>query len=200
MERGVMLDGGVVDPMTDDADIDEAIASLTEADIVRLSQVAIYYSNASRYSSKELFDGAIFKALNRNCGYKPGIPIIGFLSMIMKNLAFNDRRAQERHPELSLDAKKTGRSDSYKDDLQELGPSPEETLESKERFLTIKNAVFELFKDKPDIKDVIEGRMAELSPSEIQEMVGFSEKEYASALRLIRRRINKAFPEGWKDE
>jgi DNA-directed RNA polymerase specialized sigma24 family protein len=195
-----MLDDSVVDPVADYGDIDEAIASLTEADTVRLSQAANYYSNASRYSSKELIDGAIFKALNRNCGYKPGIPIIGFLIMIMKNLAFNDRRAQKRHPELSLDVEKTGRSDSYKDNLKELGPSPEENLESKERFLTIKNTVLELFRDKPDIKDVIEGKMAELNSSEIQEIVGLSEKEYASALRLIRRRINKAFPEGWKDE
>jgi RNA polymerase sigma-70 factor (ECF subfamily) len=40
--------------------------------------------------------------------------------------------------------------------------------------------------------------MEEMEGKELRELVGLNEKDFATRRRLVRRRIDKAFPNGWK--
>ena len=60
-----------------------------------------------------------------------------------------------------------------------------------------RHEVLALFEDDPVARDILEGRMAEMSVEELKELTGLDATGYNSKLKLIRRRIDKKFPKGW---
>jgi RNA polymerase sigma-70 factor (ECF subfamily) len=62
----------------------------------------------------------------------------------------------------------------------------------------IEAAVLSLFADDKLAQIIIEGDMKGLLPEELCEKTGLNKTAFASKRRLIRRRIERAFPEGWK--
>ncbi len=195
-----MLQNDAPDSKSMPKNIDEAIASLSEADCLRLLKSAKYLSWPSKYTPEELLDQAIFKALDGARQYKPELNLMSFLFMIMRSLVSSDCKSQSRHPALSLDAKKPDRDESFVEDLQDPRPSPELIVESKENASFIRESILDLFKDDTVIQTVVEGIMEEMDPKEIRDLTGLDDKSYASTRRLIRRRIDKAFPGRWRDE
>ena len=62
----------------------------------------------------------------------------------------------------------------------------------------MKAGVLQLFEDDAVARDVVEGRFLGMEGEELQELVGLTASELATKNRFIRRRIDKAFPDGWK--
>lgn len=62
----------------------------------------------------------------------------------------------------------------------------------------IRGAVLALFDDDQQARDIVEGTMVDLSADELRELTGLDKTAYASKRKLMRRRIDKAYPEGWK--
>lgn len=58
--------------------------------------------------------------------------------------------------------------------------------------------VLALFDDDPDAQVIVEGDMDDWSAEELRAYTGLSQTAYDSKRRLIRRRLNKAYPGGWK--
>lgn len=196
-----MLQDDVPDPGVVPGNIDEAIRSLSDADCMRLLKAARYLCGPSRYTPEELVSQTLFKALTGDRQYKPEVNLISFLFMIMKSLVSSDCKSQSRHPEISLDAQKHDRGTALLEKLQDPYPSPGQIVETKENLSVIKQGFLDLFiNDDLETQDVAEGMVEELSPKEIQELTGLDPKGYASTRRLIRRRIDKAFPKGWRYE
>ena len=61
----------------------------------------------------------------------------------------------------------------------------------------MKTRVLELF-EHDIVVHMVEGMFIGLEGKELQELVGLNAKELATKRRFIRRRIDKAFPDGWK--
>jgi RNA polymerase sigma-70 factor (ECF subfamily) len=59
-------------------------------------------------------------------------------------------------------------------------------------------AIIALFEDDPIAKLVLEGVMEELTVDEMRELTGLDKIAYDSKRKLIRRRIDKQYPGGWK--
>jgi RNA polymerase sigma-70 factor (ECF subfamily) len=74
----------------------------------------------------------------------------------------------------------------------------EEFLTRDQHAGAVRRHVLSLFDDDPEARDIVEGTMEGLSPGELRELTGLDKTAYASKRRLIRRRIENAYPEGWK--
>jgi hypothetical protein len=55
-----------------------------------------------------------------------------------------------------------------------------------------------LFRENQQARDLIEGIMEDFSAEELRDLTGLDKTAFASARRLIRRTIDKSYPEGWK--
>ncbi len=180
--------------------IDEVLASLSDADCLRLRNAARYLSGPTRYTPEELINQALHNALAGDRQYKPEVDLITFLFMTMRSLVSSDCKSQSRHPNISLDAQTHDSSKTLLEKLQNPYPSPEDIVETEKKLSFIKQTILDLFDDNLVAQTVVEGIMEEMPPKEIQELTGLDPKGYASARRLIRRRIDKAFPKGWSYE
>lgn len=175
------------------------ISELSVADSLRLKKASEYHSRLTRYSSSDLLQEAFARVLEgvRQCGDELGL--VPFLIGVMKSIASSDRKSQKRHPESSL--LKQGREDdagrnNIEIDLQDESPTPEQIAISRQQVANIRQNFLTLFEDNLVAQTVLEGIMEGMDPSEIQELTGLDVTSYASMRRLIRRRIDKAFPGG----
>jgi len=195
-----MLNDGNIDSRTDYENIDDALSSLSATDMLRLQRASVQYSLPSRYTPDELLSQMFCKVLDGSRTYKKGIHILAFLIKTMQSLASSDCKSQMRKPECKLDLDVPGKQEASLDSSGNVGQSPEDLLISKDSTAHIKKTILKLFADKPDIKDVVEGIMEDMSRAEIQELMDIDDKGYDTKRRFIRRRLQKTFPEGWKDE
>jgi hypothetical protein len=62
----------------------------------------------------------------------------------------------------------------------------------------MKRQILALFDDDPVAHLLVDGLFAEMEGNELQELVELNDRDFASKRRLVRRRIDKAFPRGWK--
>jgi RNA polymerase sigma-70 factor (ECF subfamily) len=61
----------------------------------------------------------------------------------------------------------------------------------------LQHRILSLFDDDLGARTLVEGIMDGMEGKELQELLGMDEKEFATKRRLVRRRIDKAFPNGW---
>ena len=80
----------------------------------------------------------------------------------------------------------------------ESSPSPEDALADEQETARIKGAILRLFDDDLIAQAIIEGDMEEMEAEDIRSLTGLTKVAYASKRRFIRRRIDQAFPQGWK--
>jgi DNA-directed RNA polymerase specialized sigma24 family protein len=62
----------------------------------------------------------------------------------------------------------------------------------------VQQAIVALFADDETAQIIVEGMMDGLEGEELRELCGLNQRAYASERRMIRRRIDKAYPKGWK--
>jgi hypothetical protein len=61
----------------------------------------------------------------------------------------------------------------------------------------IRHAVIDLFAEDPVAQVMVEGMMEDMEGEELREVTGLTKIGFASKRRLIRRRVDQAFPHGW---
>ena len=81
-------------------------------------------------------------------------------------------------------------------DPQDESPTPEQALSDKQAEDAIRSAILALFPDDPIARDLADGVMAELEGEELRAYVDIDPVAFASKRRLVRRRIDKAYPNG----
>ena len=82
-------------------------------------------------------------------------------------------------------------------DAAKTDPGPFASLASDEECQRIADAVLSLFSDDEAARDVAEGIMEGLEGEELSEWASIDKQQLATKRRLIRRRVESAFPEGW---
>lgn len=75
---------------------------------------------------------------------------------------------------------------------------PEDAAMCKQNVAALRSAMLALFNDDSQARDLVEGIMEGFSADELRELTGLAGTAYASKRRLIRRTIDKRYPEGWK--
>jgi len=175
-------------------EIADAIRAFTPAQSARLRTVALIFNYAM--PADDLLQEAFARALDDDGRQCPvDVDVVKFLLGVMRSIASDEyEKAKLRPAHVAV----IGLGDP-------LGgvdpPDPtigiDDWLAREQHAARRRQEVLALFEDDPVARDILEGRMAEMSVEELKELTGLDATGYDSKLKLIRRRIDKKFPKGW---
>jgi RNA polymerase sigma-70 factor (ECF subfamily) len=176
-------------------EVREAIESLSDPDLARLQAVSFRYGGGSGVSSADdLLQESVLRALDGRRRCPRGVGVVRFLAEAMRSIASSERKTAGRRPEEPLvhvteDGRPLPVPDASKAVDVELG--------GRQEAEQILQSVMGLFADDDVATTIVEGDIDGLTPGEIRDLLDLDETSYNTKRRLIRRRIQKAFPKGW---
>jgi DNA-directed RNA polymerase specialized sigma24 family protein len=176
--------GAIVTVETTSVDVARAIHALTAADLVRLKALARLWTRGlpEVLSWSDVLHEAIARALDGSRKWPPGVPILAFLSSIMRSICDDQWRRVRRESRLLArdDDREAGDGEA-----QATAPDPERALAAAQALA----AVNELFCGDPAALKVIAGLADGLMPAEICRLYGMSERDYDTTRRRMRRAL-----------
>lgn len=177
-------------------EIANAIRNLRPVDLARLRKVSGYYARP-QIGPKDLLQEAFARALDgRTC--PAHVDVVKFLAEAMRSIANGESEKVEYQLPLVSIVTKTGEA------LPEATNCPDPALTAEERLISeegagrIRREVLAIFDDDPIAQLIVEGMMEEMNADELRELSDLNQTAYDSKRKLIRRRIDKRYPEGWK--
>ncbi|HMU50758.1 MAG TPA: hypothetical protein PKA13_13365 [Geminicoccaceae bacterium] len=183
------------------SEVAEAIRALPEAGWVRLRKIAGAFCRNKPLDPADLLQEAFVRVLgDRQCPRH--VDVIRFLAETMRSIVSDGAKGQKRRdarargapPDLRL-VPATGEGLAEPEDDT---PSIEDQLASHQEAVRIRAAIVALFADDVQAQVIAEGMMEEMDGEELRALTELDTKAFASKRRLVRRRIDKAHPNGWK--
>jgi len=178
-------------------EVADGIRCLSDADILRFKRASQYLSYGGARPPADLRNEAIRRAADGTRKCPRNLPIVVFLFGVMRSIASADRKAIRRAPTLTV-VSKGGSAASTLLDGVDPRRSPEDLIIQEEQVGELKRRVLDLFKNDLVAHTLAEGLVDGIEGRELKELVGLSDREFATKRRFVRRRIDKAFPNGWK--
>ena len=166
-------------------EIAQAINALSDAGWVRLKKVARRYARPS-ISAEDLLQEAFARALAGDRTCPVDVDVVRFLAEAMRSIADGEQE-KLRAKLVALDGAALPTSEHM-----------ETEIASAEQCEVILEQALSLFEDDPIAQEILEGDTAGFTVEELRELTGLDQTAHNSKRRLIRRRIDKRFPEGWK--
>lgn len=177
-------------------EIADAIRGLTPAQWARLKKVAHRLTFGRPVEPEDLLQMAYASALDgRTC--PANVDVVRFLAEAMRSIADGEVDKARRRVVL-VPVPKTGENEDEEVEFPDDRPTVEERRISDENVAEMRGAILALFNDDPTAQDLVEGVMAEMTAEELRELTGLDQKAYDSKRRLIRRRIDAAYPKELK--
>jgi DNA-directed RNA polymerase specialized sigma24 family protein len=179
------------------AEFEEAIRALSAASSNRLRKIAAVHCRRRPLDPEDLLQEAFARALDgsRNC--PRGVDVLRFLDGAMRSIASDTIKTLGRRPELHA-LPPLADDGSLTVDLPDYRPTAEEQLADAQDFEEKRRAILNVFADDETAQIIVEGIMEEMDGEELRALTELDNTAFASKRRLIRRRIDKAFPKGWK--
>ncbi len=176
-------------------EIAHAIQDLPEADWTRLHKVAAAYARNRPIEPDDLLQEAFCRALDgrRNCPVR--VDAVRFLAEAMRSIADGQLQKREAQARLVPIANHGGGETAF--DPPDPALDPEQRAENAEEAAVVKASLLSLFGDDEVAQVILEGIMEGMKGEELQELTELDNTAYQSKCRLIRRRIDKKFPQGW---
>ena len=183
-----------------ETEVAEAIRGLTTAGWNRLNKIARFYACNCAQEPDDLLQEAFTRAIAGSRRCPRHVDPIRFLAEAMRSIASDGKKAAQRQEKTHANANYAGlrlvvstpNADAVADDA----PTPEEEVASEEAAAKSKAAILSLFADDLMAQTIVEGRMEEMEADDIRAVTGLEMIAYASKCRLIRRRIEQAYPKG----
>ncbi len=164
-------------------DVAHAIDALSAADLVRLKALARLWMRGlpEVLGWADVLHEAIARALDGSRKWPPGVPILAFLSSIMRSICEDQWRRERRE----------GRLLARDDDLDAREGEPQPGADPERALAAVQSlaAVHALFCVDPAALKVIAGLADGLTPAEICRLYGMSEREYDTTRRRMRRTL-----------
>lgn len=176
------------------AEVAAAIRALPPAGWSRLDRIAEYYAGACSLEAADLRQEAFARALAGDRRCPVGVDVVRFLGQVMRSIASDARKAEKRK---AAQAGGTGLHVVSLDDgdlvdsITCSSPTPEDELSAEEEATRVKRAILDRFADDLIAQTIVEGDMEGMEAEDIRSVTGLDKTAYASARRLIRRRLNK---------
>lgn len=176
-------------------EIQLAIRSLTPAQWARLKAVAKRFAFGRPIDPNDLLQEAFLRAIDsRQC--PADVDVVMFLVGIIRSVVSGEAEKARNRPTVVMSAIVDEQGEPV--DYTDPSPNVEEDLIDKENAMLLRRSVLALFDDDPDARVIVEGDMDGWSADELRTYTGLDKTAYDSKRKLIRRRLNKAYPEGWK--
>jgi DNA-directed RNA polymerase specialized sigma24 family protein len=181
-------------------DLRVAFESFEAADLLRLNAAGRYFGWKCQTDGAELLGEAVVRALNGTRRCPRHVAATTFLIGVMKSLASEIIEKRGADPLSRIVADDTFSPDGLLASEPTPAPNPEDALaikEAEEGMAALVMEIESLFADDAEALTILRGEMNGLSAEEIREDGAIKEIAYNSARRRIRRRIDKAYPNGW---
>lgn len=178
------------------AEVAAAISALSKADRNRLRKVALAYGRDRSIKPEDLLQDAFVRALDGSRKCPRHVSVVRLLAEAMRSIASDAVKAQTRRPVLSP-VPETG-EDGLPFDPPDSRPNAEQKLAGAQEATRIKRAILDLFSGDLEAQTIAEGIMEGMEGEELRDLTGLDKTAFASKRRLIRRRIEKAYPKGRK--
>jgi DNA-directed RNA polymerase specialized sigma24 family protein len=159
------------------------------ADLERLRRYSVRLVGSQEADG--LRQEALYKALSGERQCRRDGDVVTFLARSMRSITWSGKKAAKRRPTVSLEDVGGAIVDDAADD------DPHEQLVQAQECQRIREEVLALFDDDPDTRLLVEGIMLGMEGQELCELVSIDTGELATKRRLIRRRIERGFPQGW---
>lgn len=172
----------------------EALASLTDADWLRLEKVAQY--QVYRYASinpQEVLNEAVLRVLSGDRKCRPGLEFLQFLRGAIRSIADEFRKKEKEAigaGEIAIESYAPDRRD-YQDTADSSNP-----LESQLRDKELVERIWELFSDDEDVQALLFGAEEGMTGVEIQRKFNFTTNEYGAARKRLERKLASYLKEG----
>jgi len=180
-------------------EIAAAIEAMPSAGWVKLHNIARAYCRKRPHEAADLLQEAFTRALagTRHC--PRDVDMVYFMSEAMRSIASDKAKSRRRKPELKFGelAPVLDEDEELEFDPPDKGPTAEDQLSSFEEVKKIKGAILGLFADDEIAQIISEGMMDNIDGEELRSLTGLDNTAFNSKRRLVRRRIEKAFPKGW---
>jgi DNA-directed RNA polymerase specialized sigma24 family protein len=174
-------------------EIREAIEAFTDVEWRRVRKAAEYWAHVRRVDVDDLMHDALERALDGRRQCPRDISVLAFLSGGMRSISSGENKARAGRAEVHLVAEDGRLIVDPPDDRQ----TPAEAAEWWQEAARIKQAFLDLFEGDLVAQTMLEGIMEGMEGDELRGLTDLDVKGFASKRRLIRRRIDGAFPKGW---
>jgi len=166
------------------ADVARAIHALSDTDLVRLKALARLWARGLPpwVGWADVLQEAIARALDGSRRWPPGVPILAFLSGIMRSICDDQWRRARRELEVFVSGDVVDLCASG-DEMK--SPSPERVVTAAQSLA----AIGRLFASDPLALKIIAGLAEGLTPPEICQLHGMSERQYDSTRKRMRRAL-----------
>ncbi|MBS0411140.1 MAG: hypothetical protein JSR86_14570 [Proteobacteria bacterium] len=160
---------------------------------VRLQRAAQHFAAVCKWEWRDLYQEAVRRCLDTRQFPRDVDPVV-FIVNVMRSIASAERTRRDKRPEIefvddlgAIEVVYATEAASNAEDLQ---------LEAEESAARIK-ALEDLFADDEELQMVMMGMSDEMTASELRALGGWSEQQYATIKRRMRRRLNARFGAGW---
>jgi DNA-directed RNA polymerase specialized sigma24 family protein len=182
-------------------EIADAIRAFTDAQWVRLRTVAEKY--ARKYArlcpleADELLQEAFCRALAEDRRCPAHVGPVRFLAEVIRSIADGEINKVENQIAV-VPVMQPGAVPESAVDPRDSRMSAEQSLTADEDAEAFRQTMLGLFPDDQQARDLLDGIMEGYEGEELRALTDLDEISFASKRRLIRRRIDKHYPKGWK--
>lgn len=172
-------------PGTAPTDLAQVLRGLSDADLLRLKALARLWSRGlpGDVGWADILNEAFVRVLDGSRPWPPGVPLVAFLSGVMRSLCDDQWRRVRRERDLLV-----RRDDAETDEEVEPACDPDRVLVAAQELA----AIHRLFAADPPVLEVISGLADGLSAREICRLHGLSERDYDSIRKRMRRALLRA--------
>jgi DNA-directed RNA polymerase specialized sigma24 family protein len=178
---------------------ESAMLAFTADDQLRLRKVSWYYASRHAIEAEDLLQEAIARALDGSRKCPVNVSVVKFLAEAMRSIAHGETEKLENQVVTISLIKSDGPEDDALD-LSDPSPSIEDKMIEEENAANFHDSILSLFEEGTPARDMVGGMMDDWSAEELREVMGLDKTAYASMRKLIRRRLNKAYPRGWSHD
>lgn len=175
-------------------EVKRAISALGPADWLRLHKAARALCRNAHFDAEDLLQEAFERALDGSRQCSRTLDVVRFLVGVMRSIASDWRKARRRRPEMSL-VGPTGRLQEVVIKVRDVRLAADEWLASTQEVTCLRQTILQLFADDSIAQRMLEGIMEGIAGEELRSLTQLSQTQFDSKRRLIRRRIDKAFPQ-----
>jgi DNA-directed RNA polymerase specialized sigma24 family protein len=167
-----------------------AFDALSPDDKLKLARIEAIRRRGTGFVPGELIHEAVCRALTgaRNC--PRAVPFMAFMATTMRSIASHDRKQRRRTESLGTAA------DDPATDPPTSAPSPEDVMMQKQDAAAVQ-AIHGCFDDDPQAQLVLLGWQDGLRGAELREATGLEQRQLDYAIKRIRTRMTKVYPQGW---
>ena len=188
MERPTTITPNTIVADEPSRDVAAALGALSNAELLRLNALARLWTRGmpGTLSWTDVLQEAIARALDGSRKWPPGVPILAFLSGVMRSICDDHWRHHVR--EARVIVRSADAADARTEDVSAATPDPERVVAAAQAL----SDIYDLFVGDNAALQVITGLADGLTAAEICERYGLSEREYDTTRKRMRRALLRA--------